>query len=166
MRERPDGMLEAETFEEHMMPGVTWHDDPAYAAAFADIIGETIMTDCAAFTKPSGSYPGYVNVVRDATGAFILTVRADPMPALTAAEGAKNPPMEEGRTAVITIPEDEWNQLVVNANRLPVPKEDDNAEAPASGGAAAGDPLAQRADAPDEGGGAEPVGNAGAEDGA
>lgn len=162
MRERPDGMLEAETFEEHMMPGVTWHDDPAYAAAFADIIGETIMTDCAAFTKPSGSYPGYVNVQRDHTGAFILTVRADPTLPWKGEEASATC----GETAVVTIPEDEWNQLVVNANRLPVPKEDDNAEAPASGGAAAGDPLAQRADAPDEGGGAEPVGNAGAEDSA
>lgn len=160
MRERPDGLLEAETFEEHMMPGVTWIDDPAYAAAFADLIGETLMTDCAAYTKPEGSYPGYVNVTRDHTGAFILTVRADPKPALTAAADAKNPPVEESPTSVLTIPEDDWHQFMAMARRLPVPKEGqhDAGTGYSSGGAAAGDPLDQRAGEADEGGGAAAAG--------
>lgn len=39
MRERPDGMLEAESFEEHMTPQVTWVEDPAFAQAFASELG-------------------------------------------------------------------------------------------------------------------------------
>lgn len=35
MRLRPDGYLEAETFEEHMAADVTWIEDPEFAAAFA-----------------------------------------------------------------------------------------------------------------------------------
>lgn len=35
MRERPDGYLEAETFEEHMMPGIRWIENDEFNAAFA-----------------------------------------------------------------------------------------------------------------------------------
>lgn len=136
-------MLEAESFEEHMQPGVTWHDDPAFAEAFAEIIGETIMTE-AAYTKP-GIYPGYINITRDHTGAFIITTRADPL------QGAV-----VGHTAVVTIPEDEFNQLVAQATRLRVPTEgQEDAGSDDSGGATAGDPLAQRAEPPEDDSSAE-----------
>ena len=35
MRLRPDGYLEAETFEEHMAPDVHWVENPEFSAAFA-----------------------------------------------------------------------------------------------------------------------------------
>lgn len=38
MRLRPDGFLEAETFEEHMAPGILWVDDPEFAAAFSALV--------------------------------------------------------------------------------------------------------------------------------
>jgi hypothetical protein len=154
VRLRPDGLLEAESFEEHMMPGVTWIDDPAYAAAFADLIGDETVTE-AAYTKPAGSYPGFINIQRDATGAFIVMVRADPMPA--------DGPVDCGQTAVVTIPEDDWYQLLADAARLRVPSEDQHAlglEDDGGAGAVPGDPLAQRSGEAGEDRGPEPAGDA------
>lgn len=138
------------------MPGVTWIDDPAYAAAFADLIGETIMRpDCAAYTKPGQSYPGFINITRDHTGAFIFTMRADPFQ-VPHGDGTA---LQCGEVTVVTIPEDEFHQLFADANRLRVPNEagegqhDLDLDSDRSGGAAAGDPLNQRGAAAEEGGG-------------
>lgn len=38
MRLRPDGYLEAETFEEHMAPDVHWVENPEFSAAFAALV--------------------------------------------------------------------------------------------------------------------------------
>lgn len=150
-------IMSVTTFDEHMRPDVHWIAPEEYRIAFDELIaGEDTVTDCAAYTKPGSQYPGYVNIARDSDGNFIFTARADPKPALTAAEGAKDPPMACGETIVVTIPEDEFHQLFASANRLRVPSEDQHdlgldADADA-GGATADDPLAQRADPPEEGG--------------
>ena len=38
MRQRPDGMFEAETFEEHMTPTVNWVEDPEFGKAFDALV--------------------------------------------------------------------------------------------------------------------------------
>lgn len=45
MRERPDGMLEATSFEEHMAPGLNWVDDPRFAAAFGSMVESEAMSE-------------------------------------------------------------------------------------------------------------------------
>ncbi len=45
MRRRPDGMLEAETFEEHMAPDVEWIEDPEFARAFDALLDENEHID-------------------------------------------------------------------------------------------------------------------------
>lgn len=66
MRLRPDGYLEADTFEEHMHPDVQWIDDPDYAAAFAELVGGPYggtMTNNPLpdeFPEPRKTYPNYL----------------------------------------------------------------------------------------------------------
>lgn len=106
MRERPDGLLEAESFAEHMAPGVRWIEDPDFTAAFAAIAGADTMTTEAAYTRPGVLMPAYVNVQMDVAGDYILTVRGE-------ARGGKM-----GETVVMTVPQDDWHQLIADAARL------------------------------------------------
>jgi len=92
-----------------MNPDTFWLNPPEFLDAFRNLTGDTSMTE-AAFTKPTGQYPGYINVQLDADGDFVITVRGDPDPA------ARTP--APGATAQMTIEKDDWYQLIAQAQRL------------------------------------------------
>ena len=77
MRERPDGMLEAENFAEHMAPGVRWMQDPEFAAAF-DNEAQGSGLEAGADNRPKahglGVPHGMLNVWPIALGVWALLV--------------------------------------------------------------------------------------------
>lgn len=99
-------ILSVMTFEDHMNPQVHWIEPEEFGAAFDALTQKERSMPEAAYTKPGPIYPGYVNIQRDHTGAFILTVREDPIDGVC------------GETGVISIAEDDFYQLMVDMARL------------------------------------------------
>lgn len=86
MRQRGDGLWVAETFEEHMDPGLRWVPDEVFAQAFREettmeppyqTTESQIIPDNASWTDTSGKpLPAYVNVgINDTLGKVTLIVR-------------------------------------------------------------------------------------------
>lgn len=118
MKLLPNGLLAAETFEEHMAPDVVWLEDPAYAEAFADAAKDHEMN---AFTNtidprtgsPS-SFPAFLNL-RFEGGRAILTVRGDPI--YIEADDDSEAYTKAAKTVEVTLEQGDWDQFVAEATR-------------------------------------------------
>lgn len=128
MRERPDGYLEATTFEEHMDPSVSWVEDPKFSQAFdAWVEGETSPAGSppstpqeqtmAAHTNATdpvnggpATYPSFVNI-RFEGGHAIVTLRGEPT------RDAQGKVTGEGATAQARFEQTDWDQFVAEATR-------------------------------------------------
>lgn len=101
----------AREFEHFMDAEILWETPAEFDSAFDALMQEEPMTE-ASYTKPDGSYPGYINV-QLGDGEMVVTMRGDP-----GSISARGQHPVEGAIAQLRVPLADWDQFVAQAQRV------------------------------------------------